>query len=268
MFALGIEYTPCLFRKICFSLLKIPKEVNLIIEQGNTATKVAVYDKGQVKASFMYKDFNCELLAPLFEQYDLKYGILSSVIGIDTRMVACLEKRLIRLLQLTPETMLPIRIGYDTPNTLGNDRLAAAVGAYTLQPGRTVLVIDAGTAITYELVEASGLYVGGNISPGMATRFKALHHYTKKLPLVSEQEEIPLIASNTTAAIQAGVVNGLVYEIDGYIDALQAKYADLFVFLTGGHSFYLQRRLKNRIFADINLVLTGLNRILEYNVEN
>ena len=92
--------------------------------------------------------------------------------------------------------------------------------------------------------------------------------FTKKLPLVAEEEQIPMIGTSTHSAIQAGVVNGIVYEMDGYIDALRAKYPDLLVFLTGGHSFYFERRLKNRIFADINLVLIGLNRILEYNVEN
>ena len=163
---------------------------------------------------------------------------------------------------------LPIRIGYETPHTLGRDRIAAVVGAQSLRPGSNILVIDAGTAITYELLEASGLYVGGNISPGMTTRFRALHHFTQKLPLVSEPEEVLLVGVSTESAIQAGVVNGIVLEMDGYIDLLRLKYPGLLVFLTGGHSFYFERRLKNRIFADINLVLIGLNRILEYNVEN
>jgi len=242
--------------------------VNLIIEQGNTATKVAVFHEGRIEASYMYKEFKRSLLVSLFEQFELTRGILSSVIGIDDEMVACLEERLEQLIVLDETVPLPIKVGYETPATLGRDRLAAAVGAVTLQPGKDLLVIDAGTAITYELIESSGLYVGGNISPGMATRFSALHHYTKKLPLVAEQEDIPQIGTTTTSSIQAGVVNGIVYEIDGYIDTLRLKYPGLFVFLTGGHSFYLQSRLKNCIFADINLVLIGLNRILEYNVEN
>ena len=102
----------------------------------------------------------------------------------------------------------------------------------------------------------------------MTTRFRALNHFTKKLPLVTEEDDIPLIGRSTETAIQAGVVNGIVYEMDGYFDELKVKYPDLLVFLTGGHSFYFERRLKNSIFADINLVLTGLNRILEYNVED
>jgi len=242
--------------------------MNLIVEQGNTTTKVAIYHQGQIEASFVYKDFKCELLAELFKQFPLKQGILSSVIDVQDDLLTCLQERLEEFIFLNENTLLPVKVGYETPHTLGRDRLAAAVGGHTLQPDRDLLIIDAGTAITYDVVEASGLYLGGNISPGMTTRFRALHDYTKKLPLVSEPEEIPFIGTNTTAAIQAGVVNGLVFEMDGYIDALRLKYPNLFIFLTGGHSIYLQGRLKNRIFADINLVLTGLNRILEYNVEN
>lgn len=242
--------------------------MNLIVEQGNTTTKVAIYHQGRMEASFVYKDFRCELLAELFKQFPLKQGILSSVIEVQDNLLTYLQERLEEFIFLDENTLLPVKVGYETPHTLGRDRLAAAVGGYTLQPGRDLLIIDAGTAITYDVVEASGLYLGGNISPGMTTRFRALHDYTRKLPLVSEQEEIPFIGTNTTAAIQAGVVNGIVFEMDGYIDGLRLKYPNLFIFLTGGHSIYLQGRLKNRIFADINLVLTGLNRILEYNVEN
>ncbi|MDF9831774.1 type III pantothenate kinase [Parabacteroides sp. PF5-6] len=242
--------------------------MNLIVEQGNTTTKVAVYHQGQIENSWVYKDFRCELLAALFDQYPLKRGILSSVIEVGEDLLACLQHRLNDFILLDENTSLPVRVGYETPQTLGRDRLAAAVGGYTLQPDKDLLIIDAGTAVTYDVVEASGLYLGGNISPGMTTRFRALHEYTKKLPLVCEAENMPFIGTNTTTAIQAGVVNGLVFEMDGYIDELRLKYPNLFIFLTGGHSIYLQGRLKNRIFADINLVLTGLNRILEYNVEN
>jgi len=242
--------------------------VNLIIEQGNTSTKVAVFEENQLMNTLIYPDFNCEILAALFRKYELDKGILSTVVSLDPELIDSLEKELSHFILLNETVDLPLTIGYDTPETLGRDRVAAAVGANYLKPAQDLLVVDAGTAITYEVIEASGLYVGGNISPGMTTRFRALNYYTSKLPLVSEKEEIPLIATNTIEAIQAGIVNGIIYEIDGYIDALNRKYPNLFVFLTGGHSFYFERRLKNRIFADINLVLTGLNRILEYNVEN
>ena len=245
--------------------------MNLIIEQGNTLTKIALFEEGRLVDTYAYKNtaFEPSLVEALLKQHPTcTNGILSTVIERDERLLSLMKSKLATFFVLDEQMALPIRIGYETPHTLGKDRIAAVVGAQCLQPGRNVLVIDAGTAITYELLEASGLYVGGNISPGMTTRFRALHHFTQKLPLVSEAEEIPLVGVSTESAIQAGVVNGILLEMDGYIERLRQKYPDLLVFLTGGHSFYFERRLKNRIFADINLVLIGLNRILEYNVEN
>jgi len=242
--------------------------VNLIIEQGNTYTKAAVYGKEGLVTSFVYKKFDIATVVNLLKEYPFKNGILSTVINRDEPLITFLKDNLDLFLVLDENTPLPIQVRYETPHTLGKDRLAAAVGADYLQPGKDLLVIDAGTAITYEVIEAGGIYTGGNISPGMTTRFKALNHFTEKLPLVAERDEIPSVGYNTETAIQAGVVNGIIYEMDGYINDLKVKYPDLLVFLTGGHSFYFERRLKNSIFADINLVMTGLNRILEYNVEN
>lgn len=242
--------------------------MNLIIEQGNTLSKVAMYENGRMKSSFMYKSLDIPTLANLFDKYAFKRGIFSSVINKDEKIISYLKDRLKDFIFLDEKVSLPIEIGYTTPSTLGKDRVAAVVGAYTERPGQNILVIDAGTAITYEVLEASGKYLGGNISPGMTTRFRALNQFTKKLPLVTEEGEIPFIGTSTDTAIRSGVVNGIVYEMDGYINVLKVKYPDLFVFLTGGHSFYFERRLKNSIFVDINLVFGGLNRILEYNVEN
>lgn len=243
-------------------------EVNLIIEQGNTSTKVAIYAEGNLKASFVYKTFDKSKLKPLFDVYSLDKGIYSTVADVDEDLIAYLKESLSCFIYFDNDVRLPITIKYKTPHTLGKDRIAAVVGAYYLQPNRNILIIDAGTCITYELLEASGSYFGGNISPGMTTRFKALNDYTKKLPLVNEREEVPCWGTCTEDAIRAGVVNGIVFEMDGYIDQAKELYSDVLVFLTGGHSFYFESRLKNSIFADINLVLTGLNRILEYNVEN
>jgi type III pantothenate kinase len=241
--------------------------VNLIIEQGNTSTKLAIYNQGGLEVSFLYKEAGSETVEALFDRYDLKQGIMSSVVESDTRIQDLLRQRLPVFICLDEQVALPVKIQYQTPSTLGKDRIAAVVGANYLQPGHDILVIDAGTAVTYELIDASGTYLGGNISPGMTTRFKALNYYTHQLPLVQETEDIPNIGDSTETAIQAGVVNGMIYEMDGYINDLRLKYPNLLVFLTGGHSFYFERRLKNVIFADVNLVMTGLNRILEYNVE-
>lgn len=242
--------------------------MNLIIDQGNASSKVAVFDKGRLITSFVYKEFNVEAVTSLLEKFDFTNGILSTVIDTDEELLRFLNVKLKRFVFLDEKVSLPVSVEYETPETLGRDRLAAVVGGIYLRPGQNLLIIDAGTAITYELVDSTGKFLGGNISPGMTTRFKALHTFTKKLPLLMEPEVVPLIGDSTKSAIQAGVVNGIIYEMDGYIDSLKKKYPDLFVFLTGGHSFYFETRLKNSIFADVNLVLIGLNRILEYNVED
>ena len=241
--------------------------MNLIIEQGNSATKVAVYSQGQMIFFSDYKDFNESDLIRLFNQYPLQNGILSTVIDIQKELITCLENRLECFFFFDDNIRLPIEVRYQTPETLGRDRIAVAVGANFMQPQKDILVIDAGTAITFEIVEASGIYLGGNISPGMTTRFHALNRYTGRLPLVEEREFVPLFGTSTETAIVAGVVRGIVYEMDGYIDELQNKYPGLYVFLTGGHAQYFEKRLQNVIFTEKKLVLIGLNRILEYNVE-
>jgi pantothenate kinase, type III len=242
--------------------------VNLIVEQGNTNLKVAVFDGDQLVVSSSYKDNNdATWVSEVFEQYHPEKCIVSSVADMDEMLISFLKDRTPFILLLDENTSIPVSIEYKTKNTLGKDRIAAVTGAHYLKPGQNILVIDAGTAITYEVLEMSGVYKGGNISPGMTTRFRALNMLTKRLPLVEAGNDVPFIGTSTESAILAGVVNGIVYEMDGYIDALKIKYGDVFVFLTGGHSFYFERRLKNRIFADANLVLTGLNRILEYNAK-
>jgi type III pantothenate kinase len=239
--------------------------VNLIVEQGNTSIKIALFNNDRIVSSF-FKDKNDSLWLPeIIERYHPEKGIMCSVVDRDEPLSTALSEQLPYFLWLDERIPTPLHIEYKTPDTLGKDRLAAAVGANFLQPGKNGLVIDAGTAITYEVVEASGVYKGGNISPGMTTRFRSLHQYTKRLPYVTEKEAVPQIGTDTESAILAGVVNGMVFEMDGYIDQMKAQYGDIFVFLTGGHSFYFERRLKNSIFADANLVLVGLNRILDYN---
>ncbi len=241
--------------------------MNLIIEQGNTTTKIALFDKEHLVMSFIYDILTIQIIQDLLNTYKPTFGIMSTVIERDVDIVLFLKEQLASFIFLNEQTLVPIKIKYETPHTLGKDRLAAVIGANYLQPGKDLLVIDAGTAITYEFFEAPDTYWGGNISPGMETRFKALNHFTKKLPLVKEINNPPLIGTSTETAIQAGVVNGISYEMDGYINDLRQKYPNLLVFLTGGHSNYFAGRLKNLIFANINLVLVGLNRILEYNVE-
>jgi type III pantothenate kinase len=196
-----------------------------------------------------------------------RYPEIDSCLICSTREVPAWLPELLRnknigyheLSHLSP---LPIRIGYETPETLGKDRIAAVAGAAAAFQGRNIVVVDAGTALTIDLLTDKGLFVGGNISPGMRMRFSALHQQTFSLPEIESSEEVPLIGKNTREAILAGVVNGLIYEIDNSINSLKNKYNDLLVIMTGGDARYLSGRLKNTIFVEENLVLSGLNAIL------
>jgi type III pantothenate kinase len=157
----------------------------------------------------------------------------------------------------------PLDIAYRTPGTLGSDRLAAAVGAWDIQPGKNLLVIDAGSAITIDFVSRDGTYHGGNIAPGIKMRLKALHQFTGRLPMVEKEGDTPTFGYDTETAIRSGVLKGIAHEIDGYIEETRSKYGDIFVFLTGGDENSLKNMIKSRIFADKYLVARGLNRILQ-----
>jgi type III pantothenate kinase len=133
-----------------------------------------------------------------------------------------------------------------------------------MYPGRNVLIIDAGSAVTYDYLSGK-TYKGGNISPGLSMRFKALHRFTKKLPVGSTTEQINSPGRNTLEAITAGVINGLIFEINEYIRAFEEKNIDYMVVLTGGDSGYLKERLSYKVNYQPDLVLSGLNHILEYN---
>ena len=238
--------------------------MNIVIDQGNTSAKVAIYERHKLHASFIFKPLHLSRLTKLINEYSPSQGILSSVADINPEVVSFLKEKLNRFIILDEQTPMPIKIQYKTPQTLGRDRIASAVAAYTKYPDRNLLVIDSGTAITYDLIQAGGIYSGGNISPGMTIRFKALNNYTKRLPMLDEVGDIPELGYDTETAIRAGVVNGILKEMNAYIDEFKIKYPDLLVFLTGGHSFYFETKLKKSIFADGNLVLNGLNEILNY----
>ncbi|MBQ2098215.1 MAG: type III pantothenate kinase, partial [Bacteroidales bacterium] len=169
-------------------------------------------------------------------------------------------------MELTPDTRIPIVNRYSTPKTLGNDRLAAAVGATVMFPWGNSLIIDVGTAITYDYVKDGCEYLGGNISPGIDIRLRALHDYTSRLPLIDDPQPTETFGLSTREAISNGVVMGVIHEIEGYVSDFEKKNVNSNIILTGGGSIYLSKKLKITIFAEPNLVNIGLNRILNYNV--
>lgn len=241
--------------------------MNLCIDQGNSSTKVGVFDDNVLIDYFAIEELSEVEIEKLFERFSIDACIISSVTMKYDELLDILNKKNIFLVQLDHHTTVPIVNKYETPHTLGKDRLAAIVGAVYLEPETDLLIVDAGTAITYDLVDANGVYWGGNIAPGLSMRLRSLHEFTQKLPLVEPVVDIPLIGNSTNSALISGALHGIVFEIDGYINALKIKYPKLSVFLTGGSIFYFDTKLKSPIFAERNLVLIGLNRILQYNVQ-
>jgi len=199
------------------------------------------------------------------EHVQMKRAILSSTKLVDQQLLEYLNKDFTQFIELDHLTPLPIANLYETPETLGKDRIAAAVGANELFPNQNVLVIDAGTAITYDFVSAENQYLGGNISPGLQMRFKALNQFTDKLPLVDSSAYFSEIGKNTKEAIRGGVQNGILFEIEKTIEIFAEKYEDLQVILTGGDSAFLSQMLNADVLVHLNLTLIGLNRILEFN---
>lgn len=239
--------------------------VNLIIDIGNTSAKLAVFEQGEMKETFRCPNRTLEGLSSFCAQHSIRKGIVSSVVSIDEQARTALAQLPFPVMTFTHQTPIPIRNLYKTPQTLGMDRLAAVIGAYTMNPEHPILVIDAGTCITYDFVDEKGQYHGGNISPGVDMRFKALHAFTDKLPLVNAEGETPVYGQSTETAIRSGIIRGIGYEINGYIEQLLKKNPSLLVFLTGGSEISFETSIKSGIFADSFLVLKGLNRILEYN---
>jgi type III pantothenate kinase len=162
---------------------------------------------------------------------------------------------------------------YASPETLGNDRLANAVAASALYPSRNVLILDAGTCIKYDFISAEKIYTGGAISPGLSMRFMAMHNYTARLPLLNPAmdeliQKAQLTGSDTYHAMLSGVVNGAVFEAEGFIAAYAENYPDMLVLVTGGDRLFFEKHLKSEIFAHSNLVLPGLHVILDHNLKN
>lgn len=241
--------------------------MNLCIDIGNSSTKVALFRHSELILHRTYVAFGIEDVVKLREEFEVKRAILSTVANLDEELLLFLSETTPLFLVLNPHTPLPIGNRYKTPHTLGNDRIAAAVGANCLCPDRPLLIIDSGSAITYDFVNGRNEFCGGNIAPGVEMRLKALHQYTKRLPLVAPPttpfEE--MLGTDTQSAIERGVICGVCHEIDGYISELKQIYPNLCTFLTGGNLNYFHNRLKNTTFVENFLVLIGLNRILEHN---
>ena len=241
--------------------------MNLTIDIGNTRTKFGFFKNGRLRKKMYWESTDLNTLIALLDNQKVENIICSTVKTVDPKFESILKTRFYT--RLEANTPLPIQNKYRTPKTLGKDRLAAVVGAYHLYPGESSLVIDAGTCITYDVIDAAGNFLGGNIVPGMRMRWKAMHHFTAKLPLVDkvDKKRSPDIGKDTISALATGGALGTILEMDGWIQYFHQEYDVINTILTGGDGEYFAKRLKSKIFANPNLVLVGLNKILKHNVE-
>ena len=234
----------------------------LLLDFGNTRVKAAVKEDGGLRHIYSGPVI-LQNLTDAVAGLDIDGGMWCSVHPLDPSVMEWVQG--LGLTALTPSTPIPLGNAYSTPQTLGMDRIAAAVGAWSMKPGHDILVVDSGTAITYDFISAQGVYLGGNIAPGISLRLKALHEHTGALPLVDAMGELLEFGHDTETAIRSGVINGIRHELDGYIAELRSKNALLLVFLTGGDAEYFDIKAKSTTFAVPDLVLRGLSRITEYN---
>lgn len=244
---------------------------NLTIDNGNTSVKVAFFIGTELVATNRFMRRDVRLLDRFISTYKPDSAIMCSTASSEAsqRVEELINQRCSRVMSLTHETPMPITLGYRTPQTLGRDRIATAVGAWSIAQGGDVLVIDAGTAITYDLVTADGCFVGGNIAPGLGLRFKSLHEHTGRLPLVDADGDTPVMGYDTQTAIRSGVLLGLLGEIRSCIATLKMSHPGLTVFLTGGDGKLLHSRLgEEGVIYQEHLAAEGLNRIYLYNEKN
>ena len=234
--------------------------MNLVIDSGNTRIKAATFSADQVETKFTFQSSQDLMLFLKDKNFDC--AIVSSVNISATEILATLSAAKKFVLSYT--LPLPVKLLYKTPATLGVDRIAAACGAIGLFPANDCLVVDAGTCITYDFVDREKNYHGGAISPGISMRFEAMHTFTKRLPLVAPAVE-QLIGDSTESSMRSGVMNGVLNEVVGFINGYKQKYPDLRVVLCGGDTAFFENNLKQPIFAAPDLVLSGLNRILNHN---
>jgi type III pantothenate kinase len=239
--------------------------MNLILDFGNTYQKVALFEMGNLLQVVQYQNISLPVIRNFAEKNPgIESCILSSVIRHPASINTFLQKHF-HFIELSASTPVPVINRYRTPEELGKDRLAAVVGGGSFLPGKDLLVVMAGTCITYNLITSAGEFLGGAISPGMNMRFQALHTFSSKLPLVTFKDGDNPVGENTEQSIRSGVINGIVSEIEGFFSLYQKKYPGLKIILSGGDLKYFDNRLKINIFAIPDIVLLGLHKILIFN---
>jgi type III pantothenate kinase len=241
--------------------------MNLAVDIGNTRVKAAVFEGDKLLVLYVFdRSRIVSELKQIVKKNQISAGILSNVGAISNKKMIKLKK-IIDFQLVTVDSKVPFTNLYQTPKTLGVDRIALVVRAVSQFPEKNVLIIDAGTCITYDFVNTASEYLGGAISPGIKMRFKALHNFTANLPMLDGQDFTEFIGRNTKESMTSGVLNGVQKEITGFIQDYQEKFLHLTVVLTGGDTKFLSKQFKSSIFANQNFLLEGLNEMLKFNVQ-
>ncbi len=238
----------------------MPSVVNLLIDIGNSSVKASFAQGVNLEEAVRYGGTEVlDFIMQLAKKKKVNVIAISSVRKFESNYFTPLEKECHKLLIINKDTELPIVNLYGSPQTLGSDRIISAVAAAQLFPGKNCIIFDFGTALTIDFVSEKGEFLGGNISLGLTSRFKALNEYTKMLPMVENPAQVVKVGTTTVEAIEAGIFLGLIFEIEGYIK----EYSGYIYIFTGGDAIYFAEKLKSSIFVVYNLVLMGLARVAE-----
>ena len=241
----------------------------LAVDIGNTRIKAAVFEGNIILESFVFLKSALQIsIQNILEKYkNTTHLVIASVSDVEKQAFTDF-KDVVNIHFVSQTDSFPFVNCYETPLTLGIDRMVLAAGATLQYPHQNRLVIDAGTCVTYDFIDENDRYLGGAISPGLRLRYEALHNFTARLPLLTLENPKRLIGNSTFDSIHSGVVNGLAFEIEGYVQEIRDQYANFIIILTGGDSVFLAKRLKNTIFANSNFLLESLNQTFQYKIKN
>ena len=241
----------------------------ITVDIGNTRIKAAVFQESILLESFVFlKTTLKKSIENILEKYkNTTHLVVASVSDVENNAFNEF-KDAVNIHFVSQTDSFPFVNCYETPQTLGIDRMVLAAGATLQYPKQNRLVIDAGTCITYDFIDGNDNYLGGAISPGLRLRYESLHNFTAKLPLLTLESPKHFEGKSTSESIHSGVVNGLVYEIDGFIGDFKNQYSNFIIILTGGDAVFLAKRLKNAIFANSNFLLECLNQTYQYQIKN
>ena len=239
--------------------------MNLVVDIGNNFFKLGIFENSNLVFSFFEKNdkIDAEIEKIIRSYSKITSALISNVSSIKINDI--LNKLNIKIYELDSTFILPFKLNYKTPESLGNDRLALAAAATILFPNSNNLVIDAGTCITIDFIDNNNHFMGGSISPGVKMRYDSLNHYTANLPLLKNENSFNYPGDSTNASIHAGIIGGVSNEINGFIKQINSRNDKVNVILTGGDAKILSKTLKITIFANQNFILEGLNSILNLN---